>query len=57
MSEDVIMTYAGHQVSRAMSDQDWQEHRSFITQLYLDENMTLQEVMSLMQEKHHLTAS
>lgn len=57
MSEDVIMICAGHQVSRAMSDLDWQEHRSFIMQLYLDENMTLQEVMSLMQEKHHLTAS
>lgn len=56
-SEYVAMICAGHQVSQAMSNQNWQQHRFFITQLYLDENMTLQEAMSIMQEKHHLTAS
>ena len=33
-------------------DMDWEPHRDTITRLYSDENRSLDEVMSIMEEEH-----
>lgn len=39
------------------SEQDWDAQRMAIRRLYLDEDMTLKEVMAIMERDHHFKAT
>jgi hypothetical protein len=43
--------------TRYATAEDWERHRALITQLYRDENKTLEEVKSIMKERYSFTAT
>jgi hypothetical protein len=54
---DQELDQSGIPVKWPTTPQDWNEQRCLVKRLYLDENRTLKEVMSIMERNHGFKAT